>query len=343
LDKALPRIISLRFEVNPQGLMNLETKAYLISVGTVELPLPKKSDRVSTSGPGAGSQSIFFQSGEKLVRLSVVPGSKLRLEKLDDGVAIFEGDNEIARGSLVQPLSHCPEQAYITISERCIYDCKFCAVPKMMGKPKSKERILEIVDEAAATGLLKAISLTSGVETSPEAEVDRAADIVRCLRRFGVPIGVSVCATPDSNRILKEAGAAEIKYNVETLDPELFRRVCLGLNLEEILAALDDAVRVFGKNHVFTNIIVGLGESDDVLKCGIDKLTKMGVLPVLRAVYPHPLRAGEIQMTRPATERLLDLAQYTRQALNSNGLRGDKALTMCYRCTGCDLVPHRDF
>jgi biotin synthase-related radical SAM superfamily protein len=323
--------------------MILETKARLLSVGTAELPEPGSSDQVSTSGPGAGGQSIFFQSGNGLVRLGVVSDSRLKLKRLDDNyVSIFEGDKEIARGNLVKPLSHCPEQAYITISERCIYDCRFCAVPKMMGPPKSKEKIQRIVEDAAATGQLKAISLTSGVEISPEAEVMRAADLVRSLRRFDLPLGVSVCATPNSNRILKEAGASEVKYNVETVDPDLFFRVCPGLNLQEIKAALAEAVQIFGKNHVFTNVIIGLGESDKVLKNGIDELAEMGVLPVLRAVYPHPLRLGEIEMNRPSANRLLRLARYTRHALDKHGLRGDEALTMCYRCTGCDLVPHRD-
>ena len=58
--------------------------------------------------------------------------------------------------------------------------------------------------------------------------------------------------------------------------------------------ALQEAVGVFGKNRVFTNIIVGLGESDDLLRRSIDELTEMGVIPVLRAVFPHPLRAGEV-------------------------------------------------
>ncbi len=50
-------------------------------------------------------------------------------------------DMEIASGQLVDPLLHCPEQAYITVSERCIYDCKFCAVPKLQGGIKSRQTV----------------------------------------------------------------------------------------------------------------------------------------------------------------------------------------------------------
>ena len=112
--------------------------------------------------------------------------------------------------------------------------------------------------------------------------------------------------------------------------------------MEAIKDALAEAVEIFGKNRVFSNAIVGLGESDEVLRSGIDELAETGVLPVLRAVYPHPLRIDEIVMNRPSAERLLGLARYARRALDRNGLRGDLALTGCYLCTGCDLVPGKD-
>jgi biotin synthase-related radical SAM superfamily protein len=322
--------------------MDLETKAYLLSVGTVELSEPAALGPSSTAGPGAGGQSIFFRSGERTVRLSVVERSPLRLDRRGEGVALVQGKVEIARGRLVEPLLHCPEQAYITVSERCIYDCKFCAVPKLQGGTKSPQVVREMVEQAASTGHLKAISLTSGVEISPEHEAERVAGIVRDLRSFDVPIGISVSPFPGVNKILKDAGANEVKYNLETLDTDLFEKVCPGQSMEAIKEALAEAVDIFGENRVFSNVIVGLGESDETFRSGIDELAGMGVLPILRAVYPHPLRIGEIEMARPSAERLLGLARYARRALDRNGLRGDLALTGCYLCTGCDLVPGRD-
>lgn len=322
--------------------MDLATKAFLISVGTVDLPRQGTSGQVSTAGPGAGGQSVFFRSGQRLVRLSVVAGSPLRLEQREEGCAILKGDDEIARGRVVEPLLHCPEQAYITVSERCIYDCKFCAVPKLKGGAKSRETIRRMVEGAQRTGNLRAVSLTSGVEVSPEHEGQRVAKIVADLKSFGVPVGVSVSPFPGVNRMLKDAGTEEVKYNLEAVDRDLFQRVCPGISFEGIWDALAEAVKIFGRNRVFSNVIVGLGESDRMLRQGIDEMAEMGVLPVLRAVYPHPLRAGEVEMTRPSAERLLDLAGYLKRALEKNDLRGELALTGCYRCTGCDLAPGRD-
>jgi biotin synthase-related radical SAM superfamily protein len=212
----------------------------------------------------------------------------------------------------------------------------------MMGSCKSAELVEEMIAIASQTGLLKAISLTSGVEVDPESEVGRISEIVRRLRSFAVPIGVSVCPTKDSSRMLKDAGAVEVKYNVETVDPDLFDVVCPGLDLDEIMSSLDKAVGIFGLSHVFTNVIIGLGESDKVMMAGIDRLAEMGVMPVLRPVYPHPLRVDDLEMTRPDAARLLRLARHAKKAMDMHGLRGDEALTMCYPCTGCDLTPHRD-
>jgi biotin synthase-related radical SAM superfamily protein len=322
--------------------MDLETKALLLSVGTVRLDQPLPGERASTAGPGAGGQSIFFQSGHHLVRLSVTASSPLRLVGSGEEAALLLEGREVARGRLVEPLLHCPEQAYITVSERCIYDCKFCAVPRLKGGIKSRETVLGMVEDAAKTGSLKAISLTSGVEVSPQHEAGRVAQMIRDLRRFGVPIGVSISPFPGVNRVLKEAGADEVKYNLECADQELFPRVCPGISYQEIMDALVEAVEVFGRNHVFSNILVGMGESDEALKSCIDDLTERGIIPVLRAVYPHPLRAGEGGLERPSKERLLDLARYLKDALEKKGLDGAAALTGCYRCTGCDLAPGRD-
>jgi len=324
--------------------MNLETKARLISIGTIEMAKPGPSSSASTSGPGAGGQSIFFRSGDRIVRLSVVEKSELRLNRIENGVEILQEDEKVAKGELVEPLLHCPEQAYITVSERCIYDCKFCAVPKLCGRVKPSSLVMEMIDKAADTGKMNAISLTSGVEISPAREAEKIAGIVRDLKAkgIGVPIGVSVTPFPGVNKVLRSAGADEVKYNIETLDQDLFGRVCPGISYGDIMDALKEAVAIFGKNRVFSNVIIGLGESDKTMRFGIDELTEMGVLPILRAVYPHPLRIGETDMIRPSSERLLSLASYLRRALDKSDLKGYLALTGCYRCTGCDLVPHRD-
>jgi biotin synthase-related radical SAM superfamily protein len=138
------------------------------------------------------------------------------------------------------------------------------------------------------------------------------------------------------------AGACEIKYNVETMDPAIFARVCPGLSLDDITSSLEEAVPVFGKNHVSSNFIIGLGESDECVEKGVETLAAMGVIPNLRPISAHPLRKGEILIDRPDSYRLLKLTRTNKAALRRHGLDVRLAKTMCLPCTGCDLVPERD-
>jgi biotin synthase-related radical SAM superfamily protein len=229
------------------------------------------------------------------------------------------------------------------MSERCIYDCKFCPVPKLKGKVKSVNEILALVEDASSHGNMEGISITSGVEESPEKEVEKTVAVLKELRKkYDIPIGVSVYPTKDSSRLLKEAGATEIKYNVETMDPVIYDKYCKKPPLELTLECLKDAVAVFGKNHVFTNFIVGLGETDETVEKYVEELAKMGVIPNIRAVGVHPLRFGELEAERPTKERLLKLTKMARRILDKYRLDASVSKTMCLPCTGCDLNPHTD-
>jgi tRNA A37 methylthiotransferase MiaB len=67
------------------------------------------------------------------VRLSIKEKSPLKVVRCCSEVAVTKDGKTIVTGQLEPALSHCPEQAYITISGRCINDCKFCPVPKLQG------------------------------------------------------------------------------------------------------------------------------------------------------------------------------------------------------------------
>ncbi len=110
------------------------------------------------------------------------------------------------------------------MSERCVFDCKFCPVPKLHGHVKTFDEVMKLAEDGSKHPSFKAISITSGVWKSPEEEVQRVAHSVREMKKYNVPIGVSVYPTEDSSEIMKEAGAVEVKYNVETVDPANFQK-----------------------------------------------------------------------------------------------------------------------
>lgn len=324
--------------------MNEKIKAELLSLGKIDVePSLLPPPRVSTAGPGMGIQNIFFSSGGLRVRLEVNENSPLKMRRKGDHVAVIRDEQEIAEGIIEEVVAHCPGQVYITISERCIYNCQFCSVPGSKGKVKTLDEILAIVEDAQQRGQLEVISLTSGIEVSPEDEIDRVVGIVKALSQYGVPIGVAVHPAEGTSRRLKEAGVSEVKYSVETMDPEIFDRICRGRKghtLEFILESLREAVEVFGRNHVSSNIIIGLGETDACVRKGVEYLAKMGVIAVLRPISIPPSRKEDLKgAVRPSPERLLRLTRMARRILKKYGLSTGESRTMCLACTGCDLTP----
>jgi biotin synthase-related radical SAM superfamily protein len=325
-------------------LMDEKIKAELLSIGTVDVErslLP--SFRTSTAGPGMGLQSVFFTSGGLRVRLEVNKDSPLMMVRKNDHVVIVRDHEGVAEGEIEPVVNHCPGQVYITVSERCIYNCQFCSVPKSKGKIKSKDEILAIVKKAKRKGNLHAIALTSGIAVSPDDEIDRVVEIVRALVPYGVPVGVAVHPAEGSSQKLKDAGVTEVKYSVETMDPAIFQRMCRGgkgHDLAFVLRSLREAVAVFGKNRVSSNIIIGLGETDECVQNGVEYLARMGVIAVLRPVSISPLRKEDLRdAVRPSASRLLKLTRMTREILGKYDLHPEVSKTMCLACTGCDLTP----
>jgi biotin synthase-related radical SAM superfamily protein len=66
--------------------------------------------------------------------------------------------------------------------------------------------------------------------------------------------------------------------------------------MDQVLKSLEEAVPIFGENRVSSNLIIGLGESDNCAKFCASRLADMGVIPILRPISPHPLRSGEVEV-----------------------------------------------
>ncbi len=341
------------------GLSGAEKKAILLAGGSVLLPkdfhLPFKASR-STAGPGAGSVSVVFTFEGLRVKKSI-SREQGEFELLETGTGLsmtHRGRPFLDMVEIRPTIYHSPEQAFINLHQECIYDCKFCTSPRL-GKDATKDldldKVRRMIRDVADRKDLCAVSITSAVVGSPNATIDEMVEVVRMVRsELGndIPIGVEPYVSEVSQiERLKEAGADEIKMNVETFDPEIFQKVCGELDLDWIMEALEHAVEVFGRGKVTTNIIFGLGESDRSILEGVERLAGMGIVPTLR-----PLRLNEIN--RPALEealgpmepvspqRILGLSRRSKEILIRHGLSPTTYRTMCHHCRCCDIVPFAD-
>ena len=304
----------------------------------IEGELPPGAVARSTAGPGAGGAgAVFFSHEGRRVRVPLGGDGPARMIVRDDGSAELSCGGERVEGRLEPVGLHCPRQAFITVSESCVYDCAYCPVPGSGGPRKTVEEIVDLV--GAVAGPIDAISLTSGVAVSIEEEEEFVCQVVGALRRFGLPIGVSIFPTPATPARLHALGVKEVKFNLETATPELFAAHCPGLPYETVRDALAASVPLFGRGHVFSNVLIGLGETDDELDRCVDELVALGVVPVLRPLTPA---AGCNDLPRPAPERLVRAARHLSRALARAGLDPSGALSMCGACTGCDLAAWRD-
>jgi biotin synthase-related radical SAM superfamily protein len=317
-----------------------DLKSRLLEAGSVHMtgePAERYIAR-SSAGPGAGGiGAVFFAMGSHRVKLALDPMSPVEIAHRGNGAADLYLDGNLISGRLLEPGFHCPDQAFITITGSCIFRCRYCNVPNTGGTRKSIDEIKSMVESVRHR--IHAISITSGVLESIEEEEAYVLDVVRHLAVFGLPIGVSIYPTEKTPDRLHEIGVAEVKFNLEAATTELFAKMCPGLDYGLIWQVLDRSVELFGKNRVFSNVIIGLGETDTELAACIRRLTSHGVIPVIRPLNPVAELAG---MPRPKADRLKNIFAIQRDALEAADLDPALAWTMCTNCAGCDLVPGRD-
>jgi biotin synthase-related radical SAM superfamily protein len=317
-----------------------DLKARLLSAGSARISGEPAEQYIarSTAGPGAGgSGAVFFSMGSHRVKLALNPLSAVEIAHRGNGVADLCFEGELIPGRLLEPGCHCPGQAFITVTASCIFHCRYCPVPTLGGKRKTIEEIMGMVESVRHR--ITAISVTSGVRETIEEEESYILDVVRHLQVYELPIGVSIYPTDQTPDLLKALGVAEVKFNIEAATPTLFAKQCPGLDYQQLWRVLDRSVELFGKGRVFSNVIIGLGETDGEMEACIKRLTSHGVIPVLRPLNP----AAELNdAPRPSADRLRKIFGIHERELARAGLDPKEALTMCTNCAGCDLVPGRD-
>ncbi|OGS42906.1 MAG: hypothetical protein A3K67_06390 [Euryarchaeota archaeon RBG_16_62_10] len=333
-------------------------KAELLAGGPVKLPqdfrLPFLPSR-STAGPGAGTVAVVFSFGNARAKKEVSrEEGEFELVRKGESLELTRmGKPFIDDVELVPTLLHAPFQAFVNIDHACTMDCKFCSSPRLglhVTKNLSDERILEMIAQASRADGFESVALTSAVTGSPGMTVRRMAGLVRSVRAMlpTTPIGVEPYATrPDEIDLLKEAGADEIKLNIESFDRDIFEKVCPKRDYDHILHAINHAGEVFGRNRVCSNIIFGLGETDDNVIEGVKVLANMGAVATLRALRRTEYNVAELENAlgrlEPVTaERMLELARTERRILEGHGLSTLEFKTMCHTCLACDIVPFWD-
>ncbi len=326
-------------------------KATLVSGGAVRLPKdyrpPFRYSR-STAGPGAGKGSLAFSFHGMRVKKAISDDGEFLYDP-DRKVLIREGKVIVDDVEIIPIAFHCPDQAFFNLDQRCIFNCLFCSSPLLKNdatRNVSGESIARMIKESRSP--IGSIALTSGIRDSVSGSAEMMIGCVSYLRKEfpDMPIGVEPYVD-DAGQIdrLREAGATEIKINLETATDGLFKTMCPMLDRDNIFRMLAHSVEVFGKGKVSSNIIVGLGETDDDVETIMERLCSMGVTPTVRGLRINEdvrdTLSKEGITEQPSPERLIRIANLQKEIMEKYGL-GNGFRTMCLRCTCCDLVPFID-
>jgi hypothetical protein len=177
-------------------------------------------------------------------------------------------------------------------------------------------QIAEIAEAAYGEGIVRRLEITGGILPRRE-EIGFVLETGRAVKeRLGtatVPGGHAVIAPPeDLAQIdeLKEAGWEYVFFNLEVWDPHFFAGICPGkaalISREKWLAALEYAVKVFGRGNVNCILIAGLEPMQSYLE-GLAYLTGRGIRvdPLPWTPMPGSLLEGH---STPTAQWHIDLA-----------------------------------
>lgn len=329
----------------------LSLKSKLLSLAKIKIS-EKIQDQVDIEYRGNLNKDlwVFLKLNESSrVRLTISDDAKLLLDKKDkDNLIIFDLiENTVLIENVVieQPLAHAPEQMFFTLYRTCKRGCKFC--PLTYSNEKAHHSLNDIIGRIKGNKTPLSIGITTAsppyLETKDIVdEICFIASKIKETTNSKIPIGVSLNSpNADELSLLKKYGIDEIRLNLETPNEELAKSIMPNKPIKDIYCSIENAVNTFGAGKVSSNIIVGLGESDEDIISGVEKLASIGSIATL---YPYdPIKNNHMLFFRPSELRLYNLALSHKQILQKYGLHPMNLKTMCCSCAASHILPEKDF
>ncbi|MEM2103115.1 MAG: MSMEG_0568 family radical SAM protein [Candidatus Bathyarchaeia archaeon] len=281
---------------------------------------------------------VIRKNGKRFVNVKIVPNPRFYGKQTFKGTpmrkfAILHGKDCLAS----------------TVYSKCVYwsgskQCKFCGIG--LEKPgrleiKNPQELSEVADEAFREGVAKHVTLTTGTPSSPDKGAVLLAETTKAIKkRVALPVHVQL-EPPDDKSFLDElydAGVDTVGVHAECFDDKVRSNVCpMKKNLDVYFEMWKYAVELFGDAQVSSFVIVGLGESDESILMGAEKLAELGVVPFLLPL--HPIAGSLFEYAQPPSpKRMLRLYEDVGQILRKYGVNPLKNKAGCVRCGACSAL-----
>ena len=156
----------------------------------------------------------------------------------------------------------------ISLTPRCNLRCVYCMPPEGIPAPSqgdllSNEEIAAFVGVAARQGIRR-VRLTGGEPLIRRGVVDLVRQIATTPGIEEVSLTTNAMLLAKKAAALAEAGLTRVNISLDTLDPEKFRRITRGGQIERVFAGIA-AAEAHGLTPIKLNTVVVRGVNDDEL------------------------------------------------------------------------------
>ncbi|MHA1777043.1 MAG: radical SAM protein [Promethearchaeota archaeon] len=249
-------------------------------------------------------------------------------------------------------LLHGDETIASTIQQKCCYwrggqQCKFCGIELSLKsgatiEQKSTDQLIEAIKSAQNENpnYAKHITLTIGTQPTKDKGMAIFEKTVSQLKAVFPDLQIHIQIEPMQDigwyRRLKNAGTDTIGIHLEILDDEIRKEICPGkskISKEIYFHHWKEAINVFDQNQVSSFIITGFEPDLDRFLHELEKVIKIGVVPLITPVRIIPGTNLGDHYTHP--DDFFKIVDFAAKKCLQYGVNPLKHKAGCIRCGGC--------
>jgi radical SAM protein (TIGR04043 family) len=231
------------------------------------------------------------------------------------------------------------------VNQICTYHqigkpCKFCAVQHWWDASleKATSQIAETIEAGVKEGVVEHVSLTTATTNNKGKGLDDVVDTAKLIQaKVRVPLMAEFEPLSDFSLLdsllqeARRAGITTVSCNIECFDENIRQEVMPikgRIPIDTYIKTWKKCLDIFGKNQVFTVVVVGIGEDDASILRGVEMAASNGAMTFL---VPHSPAIGAIyeDMEPPSADRMILL--YERAV----GIYQKYGLNLCASSAGC--------
>jgi len=271
------------------------------------------------------SKYEVWEGDEKYTEVKLIPRPKFYDHFTSDGVPMFNVGVIVAPGHMRS-----------VVNQNCFYyeigkPCKFCAVRYWWNSKiqKTPTQIYEVTIDGFKEKVIKHISLTTATLNTKGKGLEDLLETAKLIHhKANIPIMIEFEPPADYailDSLLQEAkktGVTTAFCNIECFDNHIREEIMPAKGKLQIAAYIktwEKCLDMFGKNEVYTVVVVGIGEDNNSILQGIEMAASNGVITFL---VPHSPAIGAVfeNMDPPDCERMLYLYENAVNIYRKYGL-----------------------